>query len=186
MNRRSTTALFFGLMFKSAPVKALPYVYTVPLGSPFKPSTSKSIQSESSSATFAGRARLFGEVWMGWQSDGTGEDYIRAYLLPSQSSKKLLPVANDHLDPRRPPARVRSVWLTNHESYESQLLSGQELVALKSRNVEAFVRTATIDVVNFETSVDMDCRWYGTQIAALVNGGLARPAGKHSRELVCH
>jgi hypothetical protein len=186
MNRRSTTALLFGLILKSPPVKALPYVYTVPPGSPFQPTTSKSIQSESSSANFIGRARLFGEVWMGWESDGTGEDYIRAYLLPSQSSRKLLPLANDPLDPRRAPAPVRSVWLTNHEAFETQLLSGQDLVALKSRHVEAFVRTATIDVVNFQTSVDMDCRWYGTRIGALVGGGLAKLARKHPRELVCH
>ena len=186
MNRRSTTVLLLGLMFKSAPVKALPYVYTVPAGSPFTPRTSQSFQSESSSATFAGRARLSGEVWMGWQSDGTGEDYIRAYLLPSRSSMKLLPVANDPVEPQRAPARVRSVWLTNHEAFETQLLSGQDLVALKSRKVEAFLRPAAIDVINYETSVDMDCRWYGTRITALVSGGLARPAGKHSRELVCH
>ena len=186
MNRRSTTALLIGLAVKSAPVKALPYVYTVPSGSPFRLTSRNGAQSESSFATFAGRARLFGELWMGWQSEGTGDDYIRAYLLPSQASKKLLPIANDPLEPQRAPAQARSVWLTNHEAFETQLLTRQDLATLKSRQVKAFIRTAALDVVDFETSVDMDCRWYGTRITALVSGGPARPAGKLSRELVCH
>jgi hypothetical protein len=186
VNRRSATTLLVGLTLTSAPVKAVQYVYTVPVGSPFKPTKPKSLESESSHATFVGRARLLGELWIGWESDGTGDNYIRAYLLPSPSSRKHLPVANDPLEPQRAPARIRSVWLTNHEAFEARLLHKAELASLKSRQVEAFIRTVAVDVIGFETSVDMDCRWYGTQINAVVRVGPARPGRAHSRDLVCH